>query len=318
VIQFKKIILALLAFNITFLNANLTTSNTQTYREEFDELERIPEYRLMFDGGSLTSLRLLQITIKNREELNFIQRLMSSFGGAALVTPETAPKLYGYVSSVCSKANVNVPLIFLGVSDGYLNAAAKKLLLSSGAIVLEKGLVKTATDEELEAVIAHEIGHIKYNHVNRTIAWRVSLLTTTAIAFAAAVAKEDGRVAAIPAAMLLWSMFTSKSLEKQADRFAYETMDKGEGLIKFFRHVLQQRQKVEDDFLVVHNSLERCQSKMGFFSYLDAKSGYDIARFSYSIDKFVWWIHENTFLGSHPSPEKRIKAVEKYLESKAA
>jgi Zn-dependent protease with chaperone function len=205
----------------------------------------------------------------------------------------------------------------LGVSGGYLNAAAKKLLLSSGAIILEKKLVKEATDEELEAVIAHEIGHIKYNHVNRAIAWRVGLLATSAIALGAAIAKEDGRFAAIPVAMLLWSMFTSKSFEKQADRFAYEAMDKGEGLIEFFRHVLRERKKIEDDFLMVDNSLKQSKSKMGFLPYLDVRLGYGLTRFYHSIDKFRYWLHENTFLGSHPSPEERIKSVEKYLEGKA-
>lgn len=111
-------------------------------------------------------------------------------------------------------------------------------------IVLFDTLIQQLTEPELEAVLAHEIGHYKKKHIHKMLGWSaaLSLLTFYALALLAQTewfyrlfGFEPGRIA--PALLMFgllagtvsfWfeplANFWSRRFEYQADAFAAETM----------------------------------------------------------------------------------------------
>ncbi|OGB84483.1 hypothetical protein A3F66_00295 [candidate division TM6 bacterium RIFCSPHIGHO2_12_FULL_32_22] len=94
------------------------------------------------------------------------------FGDLFLVTKETHPAWYATVENLCNKLEMNVPKkIYISNFDSKLfgvNAFATKIVNFS-TIVIGYNLTKKLTFEEVESVIAHELGHVKHNHIHKII-----------------------------------------------------------------------------------------------------------------------------------------------------
>jgi heat shock protein HtpX len=82
--------------------------------------------------------------------------------GARPVTRKEQPKLYNMVENLAITAGLPMPRIEV-IRTGALNAYASGLGPADAVIVVTSELMKALTDEELEAVLAHEMTHIK-NH----------------------------------------------------------------------------------------------------------------------------------------------------------
>lgn len=100
---------------------------------------------------------------------------------------------------------------------------ANALALPSGIVVVTDGLADlAANDEELLAVLAHEVGHIEYRHSVRM------LLQNSATALIVATVTGDlTSISALSAALptLLVQAHYSRDFEREADRYAAEWMD---------------------------------------------------------------------------------------------
>jgi Zn-dependent protease with chaperone function len=97
---------------------------------------------------------------------------------------------------------------------------ANALALPSGIIVLTDELVKIAVDdEELIAVLAHEIGHIRHRHLLRLV-----LQNSAAVVFIAVALGDLSSLTSLAAAAptLLLQMKYSREFEVEADDFALE------------------------------------------------------------------------------------------------
>jgi len=66
------------------------------------------------------------------------------------------------VKDICKKNNVKIPKLFL-VRSGGPNAFAFGRTSGSAAIAVTQGLLNSLSKEEVKAVVAHEVGHIKHN-----------------------------------------------------------------------------------------------------------------------------------------------------------
>ncbi len=66
------------------------------------------------------------------------------------------------IMDTCKKAGVKMPRIGV-IKDGNPNAFVYGYYKNFAWLVLTQGLIEKLTEEELEAVIAHELGHIKHN-----------------------------------------------------------------------------------------------------------------------------------------------------------
>jgi heat shock protein HtpX len=92
------------------------------------------------------------------------------------VTPQQEPKLHEIVDRLCLLANMPKPRV--GVAEMDLpNAFATGRSPSHAVICATRGLMQRLNDEELEAVLAHELSHVAHRDVAvMTIASGVGLL----------------------------------------------------------------------------------------------------------------------------------------------
>lgn len=152
------------------------------YKQELRNFKTSAQYQVAFDENVNSSLGRITADIETRKQLSYIYRFLYpalSGAGAIAINRETMPSLYAYIESVCIKQHMAVPYIFISrdvtFKQGLFNAFAQKLLASTGCVVIGQRLMLETTDAELEAIVAHELGHIKYNHVNKTVALCVGM-----------------------------------------------------------------------------------------------------------------------------------------------
>lgn len=74
------------------------------------------------------------------------------------------PRIYNMVENLCMSQGMPMPGINI-VNDNALNAFASGIDNKSYAVTLTSGIIKRLDDDELEAVIAHELSHIRNRDV---------------------------------------------------------------------------------------------------------------------------------------------------------
>lgn len=96
--------------------------------------------------------------------------------GARRVDGDSEPQLVDAVTRLAHQADVRVPDVAIAYNDTP-NAAAVRGP-SGGTVVLTSGLLETLEADELEAVLAHEVSHLKNNDATiMTVAWLLPTLT---------------------------------------------------------------------------------------------------------------------------------------------
>src|ERR671916_544279 len=81
---------------------------------------------------------------------------------AVKVTPKQCPDLYAKLQIACSTLGVDMPELFVQ-QNPIVNAFTGGV--KQPIIVLHSALIERLTDEEILAVVAHEVGHIHAEHV---------------------------------------------------------------------------------------------------------------------------------------------------------
>lgn len=82
--------------------------------------------------------------------------------GAVKVTPKQCPDLYAKLQIACTTLGVDMPELFVQqnpVANAFTGGVERPV------IVLYSQLIERLTDEEVLAVVAHEVGHIHAEHV---------------------------------------------------------------------------------------------------------------------------------------------------------
>lgn len=129
--------------------------------------------------------------------------------------PEQQARLRQLVSAMAGQA----PDLRLELRAGR-KLGANALALPSGVIVLTDELVELAADdEELIAVLAHEVGHIRQRHLLRLV-----LQNSAAVVFISLALGDLSSLTSLAAALptLLLQMKYSREFEVEADDFALE------------------------------------------------------------------------------------------------
>jgi heat shock protein HtpX len=88
------------------------------------------------------------------------QTLIGMATGARGVTRTQAPKLYNVLENLCIARGLPMPALQI-IDTSALNAYASGLREGQYVIAVTRGLVDTLADDELEAVLAHELTHIR-------------------------------------------------------------------------------------------------------------------------------------------------------------
>jgi heat shock protein HtpX len=80
--------------------------------------------------------------------------------GARGVSRKEAPKLYNVLENLCISRGIPMPALQI-IETPALNAYAAGLKEGEYVIAVTRGLVETLSDDELEAVLGHELTHIR-------------------------------------------------------------------------------------------------------------------------------------------------------------
>jgi len=294
------------------------------YKQEFEALkERKPIVFSDRDPFVNSSLVKIQKDIENYKELRFIQRLarfpMFAMDGY-VVTAESMPKLYSYVETMCANQGIKMPTIFVSTKKGFFNAAAAKFFMSSGGIIVGHDLILDSSDQELEAIVAHEIGHIKHNHVNKILLVKVSATCVLLGLFTKFLKKNltvVHHLALAQLSSLLTSLIIGKKFEKEADKFACHEMCKEEGLIEFFENLLKKEAQQDKDFDDTYILLKESKSSIEFSDYLGLHFNYYFAKSGHKLNKAYKWLYYHTPFGQHPSCQERIKSARRYKKQRS-
>jgi heat shock protein HtpX len=110
----------------------------------------------------------------------FSDRIALSAYRAQPLTPQDAPELYQMVQNLTQKAGLPMPTLFIVPTDAP-NAFATGRDPQHAAVAVTEGILRLLPADELEAVIAHELSHVRNRDtltqaVAATIAGAISFL----------------------------------------------------------------------------------------------------------------------------------------------
>ncbi|MGM0422421.1 MAG: M48 family metallopeptidase [Pseudomonadota bacterium] len=108
-------------------------------------------------------------------------RMIRMATGAKPVTRKQYPKIYNMLENLCISRGITMPQ-FQIIDSPALNAFASGINEKTFTITLTRGIIDALEDDELEAVIAHELSHIMNRDVRLLI---VSIIFVGIISFLA-------------------------------------------------------------------------------------------------------------------------------------
>ena len=103
--------------------------------------------------------------------------IVMSMNGAREVDEQTAPDLYHVVEDMAMVAQIPMPRVFI-IEDSSLNAFTTGSNPQNAAVAATSGLLAIMNREELEAVMGHEVSHIRNYDIR---------ISTIAVALASAI-----------------------------------------------------------------------------------------------------------------------------------
>jgi len=189
---------------------------------------------LMFIGGYFGGQRgmltaLIIAGVMNFGAYFFSAQLALASYRAQPVTREQLPRVYQVVERLTQKAGLPMPKIYVIPSDSP-NAFATGRNPQHASVAVTQGILNLLTDEELEGVLAHELGHVSnrdilISSIAATLAGAITYLSRFAMFFGGGDREQrrGGGLSAMammilaPLAAMLIQMAVSRSREYQAD-----------------------------------------------------------------------------------------------------
>ena len=185
-----------------------------------------------FYGETGTILALVLAIILNGVSYFFSDSIVLATYRARVVTMQEAPELYAIVANLAQRAGLPMPRVAI-VPDETPNAFATGRNPEHAVVAVTEGIMRALSRPELEAVLAHEFGHVKHRDIligslAAVLAQAIMLLSR--LAFWMAPRRNDdegggplaGLLIAIlgPVAALLLQMALSRSREYEADDYS--------------------------------------------------------------------------------------------------
>jgi Zn-dependent protease with chaperone function len=263
--------------------------------KKFSELDKY-SYIHPLDSRALAALKTIpgiDSALKKLLEVTGESAIRVIFTASAVkVTPRQCPDLYAKLQIACTTLGVDMPELFVQ-QNPTVNAFTGGV--KKPVIVLHSQLIERLNDEEVLAVIAHEVGHIHAEHVLYITAARLLEAVANAAVAAAPVASLVAQLLSLTmrSALLAWA----RRAELSCDRAALLV--------------------VQDPDVIGRTMMKLCggtfASKVDYDQFLaqarDFQKNYD----EKALDRF-WADIINAGL-SHPFPVWRVAEIMSWVES---
>ena len=109
----------------------------------------------------------------------FHQSMIDAVVGASEVTRKEEPRLYNILENLCISRGITMPKLSIADDDA-LNAFATGLNEKQYSITVTRGLIDALNDQEIEAVLGHELTHIRNGDVRMMV---IALVIAGVISF---------------------------------------------------------------------------------------------------------------------------------------
>ncbi|HPE62805.1 MAG TPA: zinc metalloprotease HtpX [Methanothrix sp.] len=180
-------------------------------------------------GGMM--IALLFSLVMNMGTYWYSDKIVLKMYHAKEVTPAGSPELYGIVRGLVDRAKMPMPKVYI-VDTPMANAFATGRNPSHAAVAVTTGIMRILDRNELEAVVAHELSHVRnrdtlISSVAATIAGVITFIANMAqwaLIFGGGNDEDGGNIVSIlamailaPIAALIIQMAISRSREFGAD-----------------------------------------------------------------------------------------------------
>src|SRR5204863_3256040 len=182
-----------------------------------------------FGGQSGMIWALIIATATNFIAYFFSDKIALATYRAQLVTREQLPRVYSVVERITQKIGLPMPKIYVIPTESP-NAFATGRNPAHASVAVTHGILGLLNDEELEGVLAHELGHVNnrdilISSIAATIAGAITYLARFGFFFGGMGNRDDRRGGAgsllmlilAPIAAVLIQLAVSRSREYQAD-----------------------------------------------------------------------------------------------------
>lgn len=134
----------------------------------------------MIGGRNGMIYALLFAAVMNFVSYFFSDKIALAMYGAQAVTREELPRVYNVVERLTQRVSLPMPKIYVIPTDSP-NAFATGRNPNHASVAVTQGILNLLNDEELEGVLAHELGHVRnrdilISSIAATLAGAVTLL----------------------------------------------------------------------------------------------------------------------------------------------
>lgn len=271
-------------------------------------LQVIPYGTILIVGFAVGSLIITYV---------FYDRIMLLGTDYREITPETATnlqeqQLYNVVEEMQIAAGLDyMPRVFIIEAD-YMNAFASGYSEKSAIVAITQGLIEKLDRAEVQAVMAHELSHIRHLDIRLTLTVAVLsniLLIAVDVLFYSVLFKgnnerrEDNRLYMIvlilrylvPLITVLLTLFLSRTREYMADAGCVELMRNNEPLARALLKISVDHKQYATRYAEAYGNTAHEQVRNA--SYLFDPSDIDPAK------------SLNTAFATHPTIDQRLRAL---------
>ena len=118
----------------------------------------------LLGGHAGATIALIFALFMNFFSYFFSDKIALAMYQARPVSEEEAPELYAIVKTLCERANLPMPRIYI-IPQAAPNAFATGRNPKHAAVAVTQGALELLTKEELMGVLGHELGHIKHRDI---------------------------------------------------------------------------------------------------------------------------------------------------------
>ena len=210
-------------------------------------------YMIGGTGGALIALAIA--AAMNLVTYWKADRIVLSVHGAREVTARTSPDFYSIVAILAQRAGLPMPKVYV-IDSPHPNAFATGRNPENAAVAATTGLLEMLSRDEVAAVMAHELGHIRNRDtlimtMVATIAGAISMLANFGMFFSSDSRNNPlaliGAVLLAPFAAMIVQMAISRTREYSADRGGAEISGKPRALASALAKLARGAQQVPNE-----------------------------------------------------------------------